>query len=194
VGHPYDGLDRKLNAFIFLMHFCWNVSSPTERISSTSNRLGFQTDGKGGIQARHASRKNNFFVSRRVFDRIGGFDERLEPGASVYPKTWNFAHRLPRCGIGIGYACKAVVCHCVDLCRLTDEYFKQSEFRQGRSQLPIRNRSAAEIFFNLVRALAQYAYYPVVRKERNCYRSKGRVDYLGMIDAKQTNADHLEER
>lgn len=97
-----------------------------------------------------------------------------------------FAHRLPRCGIGIGYACKAVVCHCVDLCRLTDEYFKQSHFRQGRSRLLIRNRSAAEIRFNLVRAFAQYVYYSLVRKERNRYRSKGRIyHYLGMIEAKQ---------
>jgi glucosyl-dolichyl phosphate glucuronosyltransferase len=138
---------------------------------------------------------SNFFVSREVFDRIGGFDERLGPGASGTSEDVEFAHRLARSGIGIGYVSKAVVYHRVDRRRLTDEYFKEAHWRQGKSRFLIRNRGAAEIIFNLIRACGEYVYYTVIRKERNRYRSKGRIyHYLGMIDAKHNNADHLEER
>ena len=143
----------------------------------------------------HSLNGSNFFVSRNVFDRVGGFDERLGPGASGTSEDVEFAHRLARSGIGIGYASKAVVYHHVDRNRLTDEYFKQSHWRQGRSRLLIRNRSAAEILFNLVHAFAQYALYTLLCKERNRYRSKGRIyHYLGMIEAKQNHVDHREER
>ena len=143
----------------------------------------------------HSLNGSNFFVSRDVFDRVGGFDERLGPGASGTSEDVEFAHRLGRSGICIGYAPKAVVYHHVDRGRLTDEYFKQSHWRQGRSRLLIRNRSAAAILFNLVHAFAQYALYTVLCKERNRYRSKGRIyHYLGMIEAKQNNAGHPEDR
>jgi GT2 family glycosyltransferase len=138
---------------------------------------------------------SNFFVSREVFDRIGGLDERLGPGASGTSEDVEFAHRLARSGIGIGYAAKAVVYHQVDRSRLTEEYFKQSHLRQGRSRFLIRNRSSPEITFNLVRSFGQYVYYTLLGKERNRYRSKGRIyHYLGMMDAKQNNLTHLEER
>lgn len=137
----------------------------------------------------------NFFVAREVFDRVGGFDERLGPGASGTSEDVEFAHRLARSGIGIGYVSKAVVYHQVDRRRLTDEYFKQSHLRQGRSRFLIRNRSTAAIRLDLVRAFAGYVYYTLLGKERNRYRSKGRIyHYLGMIDAKHNNVDHLEER
>jgi glycosyltransferase involved in cell wall biosynthesis len=139
---------------------------------------------------------SNFFVAREVFDRVGGFDERLGPGASGTSEDMEFALRLGRSGIGIGYVSKAVVYHQVDRRRLTDEYFKETHWRQGRSRFLIRNRGGAEILFNLVRAYALYLYYTLLGKERDRYRSKGRIyHYLGMIDAKHNyNADHLEER
>jgi GT2 family glycosyltransferase len=143
----------------------------------------------------HSLNGSNFFVSRDVFDRVGGFDERLGPGASGTSEDVEFAHRLARSGVGIGYASKAVVYHHVDRNRLTDEYFKQSHLRQGRSRFLIRNRSVAEILFNLAHAFAQYAFYTLLCKERNRYRSKGRIyHYLGMIKAKQNHVDHREER
>ena len=143
----------------------------------------------------HSLNGSNFFVSRDVFDRVGGFDERLGPGASGTSEDVEFAHRLARSGVGIGYASKAVVYHHVDRNRLTDEYFKQSHLRQGRSRFLIRNRSVAEILFNLAHSFAQYALYTVLCKERNRYRSKGRIyHYLGMIEAKQNHFDHREER
>jgi glucosyl-dolichyl phosphate glucuronosyltransferase len=133
---------------------------------------------------------SNFFVSREVFDRIGGLDERLGPGASGTSEDVEFAHRLARSGIGIGYVSKAVVYHQVDRSRLTDEYFKEIHWRQGKSRFLIRNHSTAEISFNLARAFTGYVYYTLVGKERNRYRNKGRIyHYLGMIEAKQNHVD-----
>jgi GT2 family glycosyltransferase len=150
---------------------------------------------KADLTEVHSLNGSNFFVFRELFDQVGGLDERLGPGASGTSEDVDLARRLARSGIGIGYAPKAVVYHRVDRSRLTDEYFKQSHLSQGRSRFLIRNRSVAEILFNLVRAFAQYAFYTLLHKERNRYRSKGRIyHYLGMIEAKQNHVDHLEER
>ena len=135
---------------------------------------------------------SNFFVRRETFDRVGGFDERLGPGASGTSEDMEFASRLARCGIGIGYAPNALAYHHVDRSRLTDEYFKRSHWHQGRSRLLIRDRSDFHIGFNLVGAYARYVYYTLRGKERKRYRSKGRIyHYLGMIDAKRQNADRI---
>lgn len=133
---------------------------------------------------------SNFFVRRETFDRVGGFDERLGPGASGTSEDVEFASRLARRGISIGYAPNALAYHYVDRSRLTDEYFRRSHWRQGRSRLLMRDRSHFHIRFNLAHAYAQYVYYTLRGKERKRYRSKGRIyHYLGMIDAKRKNAD-----
>jgi GT2 family glycosyltransferase len=150
---------------------------------------------KANLTEVHSLNGSNFFVFRELFDQVGGLDERLGPGASGTSEDVDLARRLARSGIGIGYAPKAVVYHRVDRNRLTDEYFKQSHLRQGRSRFLIRHRSVPEILFNLARAFAQYAFYTLLCKERNRYRSKGRIyHYLGMIEARQNHVDHLEER
>jgi len=129
---------------------------------------------------------SNFFVRRGTFDRIGGFDERLGPGASGTSEDVEFASRLAQWGIAIGLAPNALVYHHVDRNRLTDEYFIKRHWQQGRSRLLISDRSHVQIGFNLVRANAQYVYYTLIGKERKRYRSKGRIyHYLGMIDAKR---------
>ena len=131
----------------------------------------------------------NFFASREVFDRIGGFDERLGPGASGTSEDVDFARRLARANIAIGYVPQAIVYHRVDRSRLTEEYFKQRHLRQGGSRFLIRQRGNAAILFNLTRASLRYAYYTVRGKERDRYRCKGRIyHYLGMMEAKQSHA------
>jgi len=136
---------------------------------------------------------SNFFVRRDAFDRIGGFDERLGPGASGTSEDVEFASRLAQWGIAIGLAPNAVVYHHVDWDRLTDEYFIKRHWQQGRSRLLISDRSRVQIGLNLVRANAQYVYYTLIGKERKRYRSKGRIyHYLGMIDAKRKKFRSLE--
>jgi GT2 family glycosyltransferase len=133
---------------------------------------------------------SNFFARRGVFDRVGGFDERLGPGASGTSEDVEFANRLARGGLGIGYAPKALVYHHVDRNRLTDEYFERWHRHQGRSRLLMRDRGQAHIRFDLLRAYTQYVYYFLRGKERKQYKSKGRIyHYLAMIDAKRGKAD-----
>jgi GT2 family glycosyltransferase len=130
----------------------------------------------------------NFFALRQVFEQIGGFDERLGPGASGTSEDVDFARRLARANIAIGYVPQAIVYHRVDRSRLTEEYFKQSHWRQGGSRFLIRRRGTAAILFNLARASVRYAYYTVRGKERDRYRCKGRIyHYLGMMEAKQNH-------
>lgn len=142
------------------------------------------------LKTLHSLNGANVFVSRDVFDRVGGFDERLGPGASGTSEDVDFARRVTGLGITIGYAPRAVVYHRVDRHRLTEEYFKASHRRQGASRFLIRRHSSATICLNLVRAAAQYGFYTASGRERERYRSKGRIyHYLGMLAAKQNHID-----
>ena len=142
------------------------------------------------IKEVHSLNGANFFVSREAFDRVGGFDERLGPGAAGTSEDVDFARRLTRANIAIGYTPQAIVYHRVDRQRLTEEYFKKNHRLQGASRFLMRKHNTAEIFLNLVRALAQYGYYTARGKERKRYRSKGRIyHYLGMLEAKQNRVD-----
>jgi GT2 family glycosyltransferase len=132
----------------------------------------------------------NFFVARDVFERVGGFDERLGPGASGTSEDVDFARRLNGAGIAIGYVPEAIVYHRVDVNRLTESYFRQSHRRQGASRFLIRQQSSTAIFLDLVRTVIQFGYYSLIRSERKRYRSKGRIyHYLGMLEAKQNHKD-----
>lgn len=146
-------------------------------------------DYKSSLKEVRSLNGSNFFVRRAAFDRIGGFDERLGPGASGTSEDVEFAARSARCGIGIGFVPKAIVYHHVDRNRLTEDYFKQSHWRQGKSRLLIRDRGQVQIKVNLWHAYTQYAYYTLKGNERKRYRSKGRIyHYLSMIEAKRENA------
>ena len=154
-------------------------------IYRTIPRLEYSPD----VGTLHSLNGANFFMSRALFNRIGGFDERLGPGASGTSEDVDLARRLIRAGVSIGYAPKAVVYHRIDRDRLTDAYFKQSHRRQGASRFLIRKQGGAEILFNLLRVVTQYGYYTLLGQERNRYRSKGRIyHYLGMIEAKQNDS------
>jgi glycosyltransferase involved in cell wall biosynthesis len=143
---------------------------------------------KKKVERIHSLNGANFFALREVFDRVGGFDERLGPGASGTSEDVEFARRLTNANIAIGYAPAAVVYHRVDRSRLTEEYFQQSHRRQGKSRFLMRKRSIANVVFNLARAAGQYAYHSVAGSERDRYRSKGRIyHYLGMMEARQNH-------
>lgn len=137
----------------------------------------------------HSINGANFFVAREVLDRVGDFNERLGPGAAGTSEDVDFARRLAKAKIVIGYAPQAIVYHRVERSRLTEEYFKQSHRSQGGSRFLIRNRGTATILFNLFRAAVRYAYYSFLGNERDRYRSKGRIyHYVGMMEAKKNHA------
>lgn len=144
---------------------------------------------KRNFKCIHSLNGANFFASRDVFDLIGGFDERLGPGAAGTSEDVDFARRLAGANIAIGYVPQAIVYHRIDRSRLTEEYFKQSHWRQGGSRFLLREHSAATIIFDLARAVALYAYHAVTGNERKRFRSKGRIyHYLGMFEAKRHQA------
>ncbi len=147
---------------------------------------------KPDVKPLHSLNGANFFVSRNAYERVRGFDERLGPGASGTSEDVDFARRLTRSGIAIGYAPRAIVYHRVDRHRLTEEYFKQFHWRQGGSRFLIQRRGAAAILCDLTRVGIQYVFYTLIGKERNRYRSKGRIyHYLGMIAAKRNGSANL---
>jgi len=140
-------------------------------------------------QSVHSLNGANFFMHRDVFNQVGGLDERLGPGASGTSEDVDLARRLTRAGIAIGYAPQAIVYHRVDRERLTEEYFGELHRRQGASRFLFRRHTTAAILFDLLRAAGQYALFTLLGKERERYRSKGRIyHYIGMIEAKHNHA------
>jgi len=148
----------------------------------TVPQLEFSSD----IGDLHSLNGANIAVRRTVFDSVGYFDERLGPGASGTSEDVEFAQRILRGGMKIVYMPRAIVYHRIDRERLTEKYFKESHRRQGVSRFHMKKRSSAEIIWNLIRASGQYGYFTLLGKERDRYRSKGRIyHYLGMMDAKR---------
>lgn len=148
-----------------------------------------QFDDPPAAQKLYSLNGANFAVAREDIQRIGGFNERLGPGASGTSEDVDVARRLVRSGVAIGYMPDAVVYHRVDRARLTEAYFKYIHRLQGKSRLVIKNRTIGHILFELGRVSAQYAYHSLVSSERIRYRSKGRIyHYLGMLEAKRNGA------
>jgi GT2 family glycosyltransferase len=136
----------------------------------------------------HSLNGANIAIRRAVFDRVGYFDERLGPGASGTSEDVELAQRIRKADMKIAYMHRAIVYHRVDRERLTEKYFKQTHWRQGASRFLMKKRSSAEIIYNLIRASGQYGYFTLFGKERDRYRSKGRIyHYLGMMNAKRNH-------
>jgi len=150
----------------------------------TIPQLEFSSD----IGDLHSLNGANIAIRRAVFDRAGYFDERLGPGASGTSEDVEIAQRIRRAGMKIAYMSRAIVYHRVDRERLTEQYFKQTHWRQGASRFLMKKRTSAEIVYNLIRASGQYGYFTLFGKERDRYRSKGRIyHYLGMMNAKRNH-------
>jgi glycosyltransferase involved in cell wall biosynthesis len=131
----------------------------------------------------------NFFIARGLLDRLGGFDERLGPGASGTSEDVELAHRLAQAGIRIGYARDCIAYHRIDRTRLCDDYFQHIHRRQGLSRLLIKDRSYFQILGSLGRAYLQYFFCSLVGDERRRYRSLGRIfHYREMAHAKRSGA------
>jgi glucosyl-dolichyl phosphate glucuronosyltransferase len=142
------------------------------------------------IQEVHSLNGANFAVLRNALNRVGGFNERLGPGASGTSEDVDFARRLVREGFRIGYMREAIVYHRIDPSRLTEDYFRNHHKQQGLSRILMDDKGLGRIFLDLGRATAQFAFYSLGKKERDRYRSKGRMyHYLGMLGAKLKKSD-----
>jgi GT2 family glycosyltransferase len=144
------------------------------------------------IQEVHSLNGANFAVLRNALNRVGGFNERLGPGASGTSEDVDFARRLVREGFRIGYMREAIVYHRIDPSRLTEDYFRNHHKQQGLSRILMDDKGLGRIFLDLGRATAQFAFYSLGKKERDRYRSKGRMyHYLGMLGAKLKKSNYV---
>jgi glucosyl-dolichyl phosphate glucuronosyltransferase len=143
------------------------------------------------IQEVHSLNGANFAVLRNALNRVGRFNERLGPGASGTSEDVDFARRLVREGFRIGYMREAIVYHQIDPGRLTEDYFRSHHKQQGYSRILMNDKGLGRIFLDLGRATAQFVFYSLGNKERDRYRSKGRMyHYLGMLGAKLKKSNY----
>lgn len=137
------------------------------------------------VEDVHSLNGANCFIARELLHRVGGFDERLGPGASGTSEDVDLARRLSQIGIRIGYVRDCIVYHRIDRQRLCKNYFKQIHRRQGHSRLLIRDRSLVRILGDLWGAYWKYLYHLLVGNKRRRYKSLGRVfHYTEMMRAK----------
>jgi glycosyltransferase involved in cell wall biosynthesis len=76
----------------------------------------------------------NMAVRRRAVETVGPYDERLGVGASGLYEDAEFAERIRRAGMRIGYMPDVVVYHSVDPARLTRQWFREFNLRLARSR------------------------------------------------------------
>ena len=138
------------------------------------------------VEEVHSLNGANCFIVRELLYRVGGFDERLGPGASGTSEDVDLARRLSQIGIRMGYARDSIVYHRIDRQRLCKNYFKQVHRRQGRSRLLIRDRSLVYILGDLYGSYWKYLYHLLIGNKRGRYKSLGRVfHYTEMVRAKR---------
>lgn len=138
------------------------------------------------IDEVHSLNGANFIIDRKLLQTLGGFDERLGPGASGTSEDVELSQRIQGAGYRIGYIRDATVYHSVDRTRLTEAYFKQIHRRQGASRWLINEPGHAQIWYDLSRASLGYLYHKCIGHERKSYRNKGRIyHYLGMLEEKR---------
>lgn len=124
----------------------------------------------------------NMAMRREVFDKVGLFNEALGPGRSGISEDVEFAQRVLKSGMRIGYEPGAGVFHVVDWHRLSEEFFRERHEQQGRSRLIYKKQSMASIVPNLLRSVWTLGWYSLVGNERKKYRAKGRYfHYRAML-------------
>ncbi len=74
----------------------------------------------------------NMALRRRLTDTIGGFDERLGPGASGWGEDSDLSARALQAHLRLGYMPDAVVYHVVDAARLTRAFFSSYHRRKAQ--------------------------------------------------------------
>ena len=124
----------------------------------------------------------NIAVRREVFERVGLFDDRLGPGQGGFSEDVEFAQRLLKAGMRIGYEPRAAVYNEIEPNRLTEEYFRIRHERQDRNRLIHKRNSVLTIFPNLIRSVWTFSWYSLMGNERRKYRAKGRYfHYRAML-------------
>jgi GT2 family glycosyltransferase len=74
----------------------------------------------------------NLVLRRGLLDRVGGFDERLGPGASGWGEDTDLCERALRAGLRLGYMPEVIVYHAIDAARLTPQFFRSYHRRKAQ--------------------------------------------------------------
>lgn len=95
----------------------------------------------------------NMFFARGIFEKYGGFNEKLNQGMKKIPmlEDTEFCDRLMKNKENILYIPDSVVYHPVYQNRLTRDYFRKHAFKSGRAQYVIseQQRSGKYVILNL---------------------------------------------
>lgn len=138
-----------------------------------------------GVETIRSLNGSNMALRRSVFERIGGFDERVGPGMAGTANDTELARRILAAHLEIGYVADAVVFHRVERERLTECYFERHHRRQGCGRFLYKQPGLVRILMGLGKGLVQYGFHTLTGNERKKYRGKGRVyHYRGMLAAK----------
>jgi len=131
----------------------------------------------------------NMALRRAVFDHVGLFDERLGPGGFGISEDVEFAQRVLKAGLRIGWEPKAAVYNELDPTRLNEEAFRLRHEAQGRSRLAYKGSSVLSIIPNLLRSMWTFCWYSLLGNERGKYRAKGRYfHYRAMMKEKMKSS------
>jgi GT2 family glycosyltransferase len=118
----------------------------------------------------------NMSFKREVFEKVGGFDTRLGPGAAGFSEDTEYSVRIRKAGFKIGYAPDAVAYHELSPARYGREYNRNVEYRKGLSRSLYRTDSIVfSVLPNLVANCIRYLLYCLLRKTQKAYKTEGRI-------------------
>ncbi|MEO2003012.1 MAG: glycosyltransferase family 2 protein [Candidatus Poribacteria bacterium] len=118
----------------------------------------------------------NMALRRHTMGVLGGFDERLGPGASGLSDERELADRLRKLGGEVDYMAEARVIHEIDDAHLTEEFFREHYRKQGRSRFAYKqNGLFSSILPNLAKAGLTYVLWTATGNVRRRYRARGRL-------------------
>jgi len=133
----------------------------------------------------------NMVLRRHAFNVVGGFNEKLGPGAAGASEDTELGQRILAVGGWIGYVERARVTHEVDPSRLTERHFAEHHRRLGCSRFEYKhNGLLSSILPNLAKSALQYGLYSMLRNDVRKYRAKGRLyHYSAMIGVRRDTRD-----
>jgi GT2 family glycosyltransferase len=118
----------------------------------------------------------NMSFKRQVLETIGGFDDRLGPGASGFSEDTEFSIRIRKAGFKIGYTPEAIVYHELDPNRYGRAYNRDVEFRKGLSRSMYRKDSIVlKVLPNLFANCLRWLCYRALGRTQKAYKTEGRV-------------------
>ncbi len=118
----------------------------------------------------------NMSFKRQVLESVGGFDERLGPGASGFSEDTEFSIRIRNAGFKIGYTPEAIVYHELNSNRYGRAYNRDVEFRKGLSRSMYRQDSIVfRVVPNLFANCLRWLCYRALGRSQKAYKTEGRV-------------------